>query len=798
MVKRRGAGILMRHVGVLLAALCLAACGGGGGGEEAPTAISLSRNSLAFTGTQGDIATPQVVNVHFKGSGVLVGFAPGVTPPSWLEIQQNNAGTATDVEFAMRANISSSLPPGTYGTSVRFVTGIVPAGGSIYDATNVVYADLPINLAVINFTLYPDSQAIELPEGQTAPTFATFELSVPSAGQWTTSSNQSWLTVQPSQGTGPAHVTVNIATASLTSGSNTGVITVNDGAGHTKPFTVYVTFAPPRLAASPGALTFDITNDTSLPARSRTLTITDQLNGQQPARALSWTLSSITQPWLSLSASSGSSSPPQQLTATVSGEALAGMANGDYTATIKLAYQTSDGVARELWVPANLHLNSPVSSIELQQSNTDPAIAGGAMLSFSATGTYADGYQQDLTQQLTWASSSTGVATVGNVGADKGKVQPVASGTTTITATDTASAVAGSVVLTVKAPTAIGYVLPAGRGLVSMFVAGDDGRMQRMSTPTVNAGGWPHSIAFGADGKHAYVSDADALSDGQAGLTQYRVEPSGLLTPLTPKKVPLGSNYVASLAVDSTGQHLYGNGVCGGTSYCVRHIAIGADGTLTPDAQPTVTSEAYGDSIVASPVAPYLYRLESNANRIGQYAIGANGALTPLNVSSPATGSYPIDLAFNAAGTRAYLANFTCCNANAVGTISQYNVNGDGSLSPMAVPSVNAGKWPYQMIVDPSGTAAYLVYRAENSYSDGVATFSIGASGALTLLHDYNFPYARRAALDPTGKFLYLLTGFTTLRQFSIGAGGTLTEAFPALENVDGVHIYVRPPPSGS
>jgi hypothetical protein len=68
-------------------------------------------------------------------------------------------------------------------------------------------------------------------------------------------------------------------------------------------------------------------------------------------------------------------------------------------------------------------------------SPTNPSVAAGYKLQFTATGLYTDGTTQNLTTSVTWASSSTGVATISNAAGTNGLATVAAAGTTTISAT---------------------------------------------------------------------------------------------------------------------------------------------------------------------------------------------------------------------------------------------------------------------------------------------------------------------------------------------------------------------------
>lgn len=50
----------------------------------------------------------------------------------------------------------------------------------------------------------------------------------------------------------------------------------------------------------------------------------------------------------------------------------------------------------------------------LEVSPTNPSVAAGLTVPFTATGVYTDGSNQNLTSQVTWNSSSTNRATISN------------------------------------------------------------------------------------------------------------------------------------------------------------------------------------------------------------------------------------------------------------------------------------------------------------------------------------------------------------------------------------------------
>jgi uncharacterized protein YjdB len=102
-------------------------------------------------------------------------------------------------------------------------------------------------------------------------------------------------------------------------------------------------------------------------------------------------------------------------------------------------------------------ITASLSSIAITPAN--PSFYRGLTQQFTATGTYSDGTQSDLTSAVNWSSSSTIVATISAVGL----ASPNAIGTSTISAT--LGAVSANTSLTVTAPpletTQVVFTLPA-------------------------------------------------------------------------------------------------------------------------------------------------------------------------------------------------------------------------------------------------------------------------------------------------------------------------------------------------
>ncbi len=121
------------------------------------------------------------------------------------------------------------------------------------------------------------------------------------------------------------------------------------------------------------------------------------------------------------------SSSDSTIATVSSGGLVSGVAAG--TATITAASGTVTGSTSVTVALANLQ------SIVLNPAGNQSFALGTGSLQFHATGTFAGGGTQDITNSVTWMSSSNAVATISNTTGSKGVATLVTTGTTNITAT---------------------------------------------------------------------------------------------------------------------------------------------------------------------------------------------------------------------------------------------------------------------------------------------------------------------------------------------------------------------------
>ena len=735
----------LRAALVAVIGIVLAACGGGGGGGG--TSISVSPSSLSFKGSPSSNAQTQNVHVTFDGAGVIVGIPPGMPYPGWLDAQQLG-GNATSVDFAVNV-YPYGMPAGTYTTTLRFVTANVDSNGNVSD---VKYKDVPVTMTVIELALAPQAVSREAVDGANTTLTGAFDLAVAGGRAWTATDSQPWLTVEPS-GTGPGSLDYTVDPSGLAPGNHTATVTVTaDGVTATASLTV--TVRAPRLVANPAAPSFTVATDNASATLSQTLRVTDELDGANASAGLSWSLQSISAPWLKMAPTSGSSAPGVDATLSLVESQMATMPNGTYTANVVLSSTDSAGTVRTLVVPVTLNLNSPLTSISLAP-DTALRVVSQLPVQFTATGTYASGYSGNVTSQVNWSSSSAAVE-IGNGGTlAKGLGEPRSPGIATITATMPGTNLSDAATFTVTAPLGYAYYSSYYSSELFQFIFGDDGELSPLrghaSVPTQ---GSVRRTLISPSGKYAYL-----VMTGSGTLRQYTMNAGGYLEPMATVVVPNSEN-TGMVAIDPTEQNLYAAAYDAATSqYVVRHYRIGDDGSLT---LVSATTPGVGDTaweIQVRPTGGALYIAEDST--LTAYSIAADGSLTKL----PGTYGLRHDFALHPSGNALY--------AITQYDVRQYTINADGTLTAMSPASVPIGSNPIGEHVAVDATGAHLY--AIDSYQGKIRHFKIGADLKLTVsgADASNVPYTPRdLALEPSGKYLYVTGNGGEVAKYTLDANG--------------------------
>jgi len=247
---------------------------------------------------------------------------------------------------------------------------------------------------------------------------------------------------------------------------------------------------------------------------------------------------------------------------------------------------------------------------------------------------------------------------------------------------------------------------------------------------------------------------------------------------LLPGTVTLPQGFVPKDAItDSSGKYLY---VEDGASDDIAQFAIGTTGTLTPLSPATVSYPQLAFHVMAhmaaDPRARALYAFGDGG--IVQFRINANGTLTlfnPATLPAPNINVAAKDSVLTAqsdgSGTFLYAGN-------AAGTVSQYRINADGSLTSLTPAFVTVDpNGVFCAAVDPAGHGVYVGGYQGNFTDVRIYPCIVNSDGTLqTPLAPTDLPTNRafgRLITEPTGHFVYGDTAHGT-EFFPIQTDGTL------------------------
>jgi hypothetical protein len=133
----------------------------------------------------------------------------------------------------------------------------------------------------------------------------------------------------------------------------------------------------------------------------------------------------------------------------------------------------------------------------------------------------------------------------------------------------------------------------------------------------------------------------------------------------------------------------------------------------------------------------------------------------------------------------AYVAS-TGPTPDSAGAVYEYSVGIDGTLTPLAQPSIAAGINPSSLAVVGNGGYVYVV----NAGDGTISQYAVAIDATLTPLSPATVTNpgmhtlgatGGAATADPLGRYLYVAnTADDNIAQFSIGSGGQLTPLAPA------------------
>ena len=214
----------------------------------------------------------------------------------------------------------------------------------------------------------------------------------------------------------------------------------------------------------------------------------------------------------------------------------------------------------------------------------------------------------------------------------------------------------------------------------------------------------------------------------------------------------------------------------------VSQYKIGAGEALTPQSPPTVDTGSGSDpfALAATPDGTSVYVADFSGS-IDQYTVGADGSLSAKTPASLPDDNGPWNIAVSPDGKSAYVANNSTDGPNGV---SQYDIAADGTLTAKTPATVAAGASPWAVVVSPDGKSAYV----SNSGDGTVSQYNVAANGTLTPKSPATVDVGsgsgsqpNELAISPDGKNVYVVAANdSAVAQFDVGAGGLLSPKSPA------------------
>jgi len=421
------------------------------------------------------------------------------------------------------------------------------------------------------------------------------------------------------------------------------------------------------------------------------------------------------------------------------------------------------------------------SQLEVDQLNSitiapaDQDIALGGSQAFTATGAFtlaAGGTaSQDITSQVTWASSNPDVATIDNTG----NATSVGQGSTTISATSCDTFTTTSTTLTVGPPVTVSLQITpaAGTAAVGTTVQYTAVRLLSDGTtqPTTNPVTWSSDTTSVAT-INASTGLAQAISAGTANITATEAVTGYTGTvPLTVQAAAARFAYVANISGGSS------------NSGSITSFTVNPSSTSTPLTFLADTPAASPQQVLLHPSGDLLYYIDSNGALHSDFVNSATGAITGTTQSpSPAT-TVPSNSNTTFLGAIDPTGRFIYVVTTATQTIFGFSISHtpgtpatDGALA--AIPGMSGGftdtnlNGPSWVLTDNAGKYLYVVNSTGNTisqYSIDQTTGALTALGAPTVATG-NSPLIART--DANGHLFVANEGDESVSAYNITASG--------------------------
>lgn len=484
------------------------------------------------------------------------------------------------------------------------------------------------------------------------------------------------------------------------------------------------------------------------------------------------------------------------------------------------------------------------------------AIAPGATQQYKATASFGDGTTSDVTNSVTWSSSTPAAATINSAGL----ATAVATGSTTITATS--GTVSGSATLNVATLTSIAItpasvtIAPAATqqfaatgtfsNSATLDITGQVTWASATTTvATINSAGLATAVAVGTSNISATLG---AITSTTPALLTVSTSAATLetitLAPLAPT-IAVGTTvaFVAtghfsdgstqtlssatwSSAATTIASVLSPDGIAIGqaTGSSVISATVGAiSGNTTVSVVPAVARGAYAAGTSDGNISEFAF--EAASSSLVPIGAGHGNNITTQIVPEPSghfafalTASEIVTLNVDAASARltsiastvstSFAGNqaivdpsgrylYVAGSTGVSGSIFAYKIASDGSLT-INGPATAAGSSPFGLIADRSGQFVYVTDQNGNK----VFAFGIQTGGALAPLATASYPtgnFPQIPSVDGNKHLFIPNSGDASVSVFTIAADGSLAAvtSSPFTAGIGGSPEMAAPDTSG-
>ena len=311
--------------------------------------------------------------------------------------------------------------------------------------------------------------------------------------------------------------------------------------------------------------------------------------------------------------------------------------------------------------------------------------------------------------------------------------------------------------------------IPGANEIVAFREDPNSGALIQLVGSPITAGQAVQSLALHPSNKFLYAANSGATPTGTISL--FDISNGGALTEHTPR-VSAGTAPTL-LTMDPSGNYLY---VANSGSFDISVFSIDqTHGLLTPVAQTGGTTAGIGLSalnMILSPSGNTLFVTGQSGTQgyIEEFPVIKGVLASPVEGTPFITGNGPYGLAIDPSGTHLYTAN------KIDSSISAFSIGSSGALTLISTTG-ETYTGPVSLFIDKSGKYLYV---ANQQSAGNLAAYSIGSDGGLTLLASSPFatgPQPNFIAGDASGDYLFVGTQSTTaIQSFSLAPStGTLT-----------------------